>query len=318
MTISQCLVSLVAILFTLPFPLNLAAQMSPKAVPRDYSKESYVLERIVNKIKFENDGTYTEENEIRVHIQSASGVQDWGLIRLPYASSVGDAEIVDVRVTKANGMVVPTPPENVQDMPAQITLAAPFYSDLKEKHLAVRGLDSGDVLEYRVVFHARSPLIPGQFWFDYNFFTQGIVLSDELQISVPRDRYVKLKSPKLSPSDRDENGYHVYIWKTANLESVSDSEKAKKEKAIGRDDSATPFADVQLTSFRSWDEIAEWYRQLQGSRIVPTPEIRAKAEELTRDATSESEKIRTLYGYVATKFRYIGVALGIEIGRAHV
>lgn len=53
MTISQCLVSLVAILFTLPFPLNLAAQMSPKAVPRDYSKESYVLERIVNKIKFE-------------------------------------------------------------------------------------------------------------------------------------------------------------------------------------------------------------------------------------------------------------------------
>jgi tetratricopeptide (TPR) repeat protein len=317
MTVSRWLAPLAAVLVTLPFPLSLAAQQSPKSGPRDYSKEPYVLEKVVNKIKFENDGTYTEETEIRVRVQSASGVQDWGLIRLPYASSQGDAEIANVKVTKADGTVVTTSLDNIQDTPAQITIAAPFYSDLKEKELAVKGLDSGDVLEYRELYRVRSPLIPGQFWFDHNFFEQGIVLSNELQISIPRGRYVKVRSPKISPTETEENGYQIYAWKTENLESVTDSEKSKKEKKDAPDPSAATFADVELTSFQSWDEIAQWYRQLLDSRLVITPEIRAKAAELTRGEASENDKIRVLYGYVSTKFRYIGVALGIGRYQPH-
>src|ERR1019366_5109164 len=53
------------------------------------------------------------------------------------------------------------------------------------------------------------------------------------------------------------------------------------------------------------------------SRVEPTPEIPAKAEELTRGATSDDAKIRVLYGFVATKFRYIGVAFGIGRYQPH-
>ena len=296
---------------------NLSGQSPAKSAPEDYSKEPFVVEHALNKIKFQNDGTYSEESEIRVRVQSPSGVQNWGVIRVPYASSVGDVEIADVKVTKADGTVVPTPVEGIQDVPAQITIAAPFYSDLKEKDLAVKGLDPGDVLEYREGFHARSPLIPGQFWYDFNFFDQGIILSNELVISVPRGREVKLLSPKLSPSETDENGYHVYSWKTENLESVTDAEKAKKAKASGSDSAGTPFADVELTSFRSWDEVAQWYRQLQSPRVTVTPEIRAKAEELTQGAATDTDKIRALYSYVSTKYRYIGVSLGIGRYQPH-
>lgn len=122
MTITRWSVPLAAVLFTFSFPPNLPAQASLETGTRDYSKEPYVLERIVNKIKFENDGTYREETEIRVHVQSASGVQDWGLIRLPYASSLGDAEIANVKVTKADGTVVTTPLENTQDIPRRSPL----------------------------------------------------------------------------------------------------------------------------------------------------------------------------------------------------
>jgi tetratricopeptide (TPR) repeat protein len=317
MTFPRWFVPLAAILYTFPFPINLAAQSTPKAESRDYSKEPYVVERVVNKVTFENNGTYTEETEIRVRVQSVSGVQNWGLIRLPYASSLGDAEIADVEVTKTDGTVVTTPLGGIQDIPAQITIAAPFYSDLKEKDLAVKGLDSGDVLQYREIFHARSPLIPGQFWFDHNFFTQGIVLSNELQISVPRGRSVTIRSPKVPPSEMDENEYHVYAWKTENLEAGSDGNRPEKEKSAGQNGSAAPFADVELTSFQSWDEIAQWYRQLIDSRLLVTPEIQAKADELTRGATTEDEKIRALYGYVSTKVRYIGVALGIGRYQPH-
>ncbi len=106
-----------------------------------------------NRLRFENDGTYTQDTQIQVRVQSASSVQDWGLIRLPYASQVGEATITDVVVTKPDGARVLTPSDTFQDIPEQITVAAPFYSDLKERNLAVKGLDVGDVLSYKLAFH---------------------------------------------------------------------------------------------------------------------------------------------------------------------
>jgi len=65
-----------------------------------------------------------------------------------------------VRVRKPDGSVVETPPENVQEMAAQVTHQAPFYSDLHEKHVAVKGLSVGDVLEFRTEEHTTKPLAP--------------------------------------------------------------------------------------------------------------------------------------------------------------
>src|SRR5579862_4559748 len=99
------------------FASPLSAQQPAPSTPKDYSQESFVIEQFSSQLKFENDGTYTSETTIRVRIQSASGVQEWGLVQLPYPSSMGDAEIANVKVTKPDGTVVATPPETAQDMP---------------------------------------------------------------------------------------------------------------------------------------------------------------------------------------------------------
>ena len=104
-----------------------------------------------------------------------------------------------MRVRKPDGSVVETPPENVQDMAAEITRQAPFYSDLHEKHVAVKGLSVGDVLEFRTEEHTTKPLAPGQFWTEYTFAKDLIILDEQLEISVPRDRAIKIKSSRFSP-----------------------------------------------------------------------------------------------------------------------
>src|ERR1700674_5749094 len=110
-----------------------SAQTSPVAKPADYSQEPYVVERAFSKLVFQNDGKYTQENSLRVRIQSQAGLQAYGILRFSFASATSTSEIVYVRVTKPNGSVVQTPAENIVEMPADITRQAPFYSDLKEK-----------------------------------------------------------------------------------------------------------------------------------------------------------------------------------------
>ncbi len=43
---------------------------------------------------------------------------------------------------------------------------------------------------------------------------------------------------------------------------------------------------------------------------MPTAEIRAKVAELTKNASDEDAKLHSIYHYVSTQFRYIGVAFG--------
>ncbi len=133
----------------------------------EHSKEALVIEKFTRKETFENNGNSDREDTARVRIQSEAGVQAYGVLTFSYASGTGTFEIGYVRVRKPDGTVIETPPESVQDMAAQITRQAPFYSDLHEKHIAVKGLGVGDILEYQVLEHTTKPLAPGQFWTSY-------------------------------------------------------------------------------------------------------------------------------------------------------
>jgi tetratricopeptide (TPR) repeat protein/transglutaminase-like putative cysteine protease len=293
-------------------PVAFAQSPVQDAKASDYSKEPYVLEHALTKAIFENNGTYSSETTSRTRIQSQAGVQQSGVLRFPYASAMSTIDIVYVRVIKPDNRVVETPEENILDMPSEITRQAPFYSDLKEKQVAVKGLEVGDVLEYQYRVVVNKALDPGQFWIAYNFFQEGICLLEEFEISVPLDRYVMVKSAKVQPTTSERGAYKVYSWKTANLKTAAEKKDAKSDDT---EEPARP--SVQITTFHDWNEVGEWFRSLVAPRALPSPQIRVKAEELTRNSKTDSEKIQVIYDYVSTKFRYIGISLGIGRYQPH-
>lgn len=258
-------------LLVLSLAASVVAQVASPPTPNsstDHSQEAFVIEQFSRQEKFENDGTSLREDTAKVRIQSEAGVQQYGLLSFSYASATGTFEIVYVRVRKPDGLVVETPPENVQDMAAEITRAAPFYSDLHEKHVAVKGLSVGDVLEYQIREHTTKPLAPGQFWTSYGFTRDQIVLDEQLEISIPRERTVKIKSITIQPAISEAGGYRIYTWHNRNLRH-KDEINAKREateqvwqQAQGR----LPQPDVLMSSFASWEDVGRWYGELQKER----------------------------------------------------
>jgi tetratricopeptide (TPR) repeat protein/transglutaminase-like putative cysteine protease len=294
------------------------AQTSPSHGPAkdDYSQEAAVIEEMSTRIAFENDGNFTRGQTSRVRVQTDAGVQQWGLLKFPFQSATEIVEIEYVRVRKADGSTLITPPDNVQDLDAEITRSAPFYSDLREKHVAVKGLGKGDILEYEAHWRSTKPLIPGQFWFRYNFHQEGVVLDERLTVKVPSERAVKVKGPQAAQTVTTEPGFRVYTWTYSKLQSTKEpggDEKKQTESARG----LLPPPDVQVSSFQSWEEVGRWYWNLQKDRIEPTPAIRAKAAELTKGMTDDAAKLDALYSFVSTHYRYIGIAFGIGRYQPH-
>jgi tetratricopeptide (TPR) repeat protein len=293
-----------------PQGLGAAAAQAAAGAKPDYSKEPFIIQSTSTKIIFRNDGKETREDTVRILVQANAGLQAWGILHFPYDSAISTLEISYVRVTKPDGSVIDTPASDIQEVTPDISREAPSYSDLKDKQVAVKGFQVGDTLEYHCQAEVTKPLIPGQFWFTQEFVHGVVVLQQELQIAVPRERYVKVKSPDVQPVTHDEGETRVYNWKTASLESTTDQKNADAS-----DDNKVP--DVQLTTFHSWDEVGQWFKSLVDPQAAVTLAIQAKADAVTMSATSYNEKVRLLYDFVSTKFRYVGISLGIGRYQPH-
>lgn len=295
------------------FCVSAIAQTSAK---QDFSKEGVVVEQVTTRVVFQNDGTYVYEQHVRERVQSEAGVRQYGVLPFPYQASVQRIEVVDVRVTKPNGVIVTTPLDSIQDVTSEIYRDAPMYSDLREKHVAVKGLEPGDTLEYSVRWLLEEPLAPGQFWISYQFIKSAVVLDEQLEISVPLGREVKVRSRTVQPTTREETALRIYTWKTSNLESQSMG-KQKEVQSYDALRGLLPPPDVLISSFHTWDEVGRWYESLQREKIQPSPEIKAKAEDLTKGFSDDDAKLRAIYNYVSLRYRYVAISFGIGRYQPH-
>jgi tetratricopeptide (TPR) repeat protein len=285
---------------------------------KDYSQESFVIEQVRTLFRFENDGTGRKETIARIRVQSEAGVEQWGQVLVGYNSANEKVEIPYVRVLKQDGTVVTAPPDAVQDLTAPVEREAPVYTDYRQKHITVPGLRPGEVLEYDVATVLHTPLAPGQFWTEYDFDKNNITLDEQLEVNVPSNRAIKLKTkPGFDPKITEENGRRIYRWHSSHLEREDDQDKNKDQKKKRKKRPEDEVPAVQLTTFTSWEEIGRWYADLEHDRRQPTPEIRAKADELTKGLNTDIAKVEALYDYVAKNFRYVSLSLGLGRYQPH-
>jgi tetratricopeptide (TPR) repeat protein/transglutaminase-like putative cysteine protease len=314
-----------------------ASVQSANAKPAapDFSHEPFVVETYSLVARFENDGTGSRLLSSRIKVQTDAGVQQLGELIFGYNSASEQMDVHFVRVRKPDGSVVTAASDAVKEVTAEVERDAPEYTDYKEKHITVPALHPGDTIEYEVATKILTPVAPGEFWFEQSFLSRAIVLDEKLEVNVPQGRALLIQSDAfsnvaggdvrrvhLSPvtaqideqnspfSTRSENGRTIYIWRHSNL-SVP-NETAATKKAL-----AAKIPAIQLTTFKNWQEVSKWYANLEKGRAIPTPEIRAKVEELTKGRATELEKMQALYDYITKNIRYVSLSFGLGRYQPH-
>jgi hypothetical protein len=68
---------------------------------------------------------------------------------------------------------------------------------------------------------------------------------------------------------------------------------------------------IPVAATGSWQSIGEWYQTLAKDRLVATPEIAAKASELTAGKTDFYDKTEAIAEFVQTQVRYFVIEMGI-------
>ena len=283
----------------------------PASASTDSAKQAYIATSQDSKVTVAADYTYTAEMALEIRVQSQAGVQQLGVLNFTYASQTCKAAFDYARVRKADATVVETPLTGVQDQPAAATQQAPMYSDLRVIQLPVKGLSPGDTIQYKITVHCTHVLVPNQFYDEYTFIQADTVERETFEFRAPAAMALQVVSTKVQPVITTEKDERVYRWTTHN-----EHKQPSKEVNLDLHGRAHP-PDILITTFKSWQDLGDWYSALASQAAAVTPPIQAKADELTKGLNSDAEKIAAIYNYVALQFRYIGLDFGIGRYKPH-
>jgi tetratricopeptide (TPR) repeat protein/transglutaminase-like putative cysteine protease len=310
--------------------LPVLAQTPPKSpTAGDFHGEALVCEESETTYRMHADGTGSRLLHVLMRVQSEGAARQFGVLSIPFAAANETPHITMVRVHKADGSTVDTPAADAIDVSSEVTREAPLYSDLKEKHIPVKSLSVGDTLEYAVEMTIDKAEAPGEFWGANHFTAPGtlVVLAERLTLEFPKDTYVQVWSPNHKPEVTEQDGVRRYQWTVAQLvppskakddgNEAGDASQPAAPKDIDEDADGRKLPSVAWTTFHSWAAVGDWYRGLALGRSDPKDSLKAKAEELTKDAKTPEEQVKAIYGFVSSKTRYVGIDFGVGRYQPH-
>lgn len=288
------------------------------AAARDISTNVYpdadaVLADGMIRIRYYPDGTYVQWHEEFVKILTEKGRREHRALSsyftIPYQRGPEDCRVDLVEIVRPDGSTT------VVDVPAQSrimvdpsSMSANIYNpNRKILQVNVPGLNVGDTLHFVMYDREVQPRMKGN-WSNWQVFesTRPIV-RQVVEIAAPSDlplRSIALKDEipgtVQSTSTQTPDGV-LYRWEALNV-----------PRMFPEPNMPPPHTVVQrllASTAPDWESVSRWYFQLSEPHCEPSPEIRAKVDELVRDAPDWSARAQALFGFVAQEIRYMGITV---------
>ena len=185
-----------------------------------------------------------------------------------------------------------------------------LYEDDRAKIAEAPGADPGGIVAYEYEQRIR-PYLTEKTWFfqdDLPHLAQSFTL--ELP---PGFTYgtVWAHHPKATAADLEHQRWR---WEMDNTPAVDLRHTSMRPSAFALDGRMTVhYAGPSLPDATdgTWRSIGEWYTRLAKDRLAATPEIAAKARELTAGKTEFYDRAEAVAEFVQRDIRYFGIELGI-------
>ncbi|MHB8485425.1 MAG: tetratricopeptide repeat protein [Candidatus Acidiferrales bacterium] len=258
-------------------------------------------------MRFETDGTGERIQEIRVKAIDDAGVKQLQRLTFNYNSGHETFALAYLRIQKPDGSVTESNAEAIakmiDDQPAPAVKDAANFKEIREVHVTLPPIAIGDTLSYEADAKIVKPFAPGEFWYSHSFLSNARAHDEELQIDLPADRTVHLKTaPQFPPAVTTSGTRKLYTWKRTDAETAP-AKTSADEDAQGK----SKFPDVVLTSFANWEATGKWLAAIESPASKPVSAIAAKTEELTAGKKTDADKVEALYDFVAKQIRLVSI-----------
>lgn len=252
---------------------ELASSALQSPLPGGERLFSVITRRIL--VQLYQDGSSRQQFHLMLRVLSPRGVQQASSVSLP------PCELIRAVTYKPDGRVLDA-------------------THLDAGQVEFPEVQVGDVIEYKYRVDRY-----GGSWLDQHFFSvfafdlsQGDVQHAELVLAIPTNRTLTwVTRPRLfRPRRAHFDSYVTYRWSLRNIP------------MLPAEPSAPPYLDlaraIAVSTIPSWDLIADWQRGMLSDVTCANAEVQRLAHDLTRSATSDVERVASLFTFITANFRY--------------
>lgn len=226
--------------------------------------------------------------------------EDYSRVKILYANTI-----------KPDGTSVPLKEEDIMDSAAYSQYEE--YTDIKEKKFTMPAIEPNCIVEYAYeVKHTRPFLL-------YDYYTRFAiqeyfpVKENVMEIILPGGRELHIANFKtgIKPVVEDYGGKTKYIFTSQN------SSEIIPEPNMPRPTDKDVFPQVHCWTLSSWTMISKWYAGLMKEQMQPDEALDDFTRKLIAGKTTEEDKIRAIFHFVAREIRYVAVEIGPHTMKPH-
>ncbi len=321
----QVAISIVFLLTLLTIPgVSFSAQLSQKAkeindnlihTEMDIHSGAIILLNEENVI-IKKDGTSRNTLHIIGKIHDKQAADDYREISLFFNAYFSQANLNFAHTIDTNGII-----HSIAEDAIQIKTGPggggmrKSYSDMKVISFSLPALTVGSLFEFEIVFDS-TPVINSRSSHAYNFhyaligYPQGRLIRIDphktaiLSITVPKE--VDLShinhNTSLLPEIIEDHKTKLYRW------TMKDHNGLKLDSDMPHPREILPA--IYATTIENWEEVNNWAYELFSNSIEDSISIRNQAQEVTKHATTEDEKIKAIYNYLQENIDYVAADFG--------
>ncbi len=250
------------------------------------------------------EGNYEIKEHLVVKIFNDRGKREYGDIKRRFDRRWEKITVQGARTIKGDGtqIEVPANAKNIINPPELSD--ATIYANVRQLVVSFPGLEKNSIIDYQFRLKSERPVRDRFFWGSELFGGEEPILKKEFSISLPQGKEFKYKLLNGLPQPQVERsgGRVKYIWR------VSNSPQITPEPAMPPLTQVVP--RLLYSSFDSWEDVGKWL----GGKFFPQVEVGrgvgAKASDLCKGLSSDEEKIKKIFLWLATQVRNVKLRLG--------
>lgn len=253
------------------------------------------------RIELAPDASSTLTGQQQMQILESSAIQAFGQQSFGYSETNQVLEITEAYTLKKDGTKIAVAPGAIIDQQRPRSGSATVLSDQKMKVVVYPNVEVGDTTSNTRLLKAK-PIIPGLYSYGSAFPNSVEIAKSDLTFVVPKplSLYFDTKDVTVHKSTSGDNA--VYTVHYENHKPVLPG---------------TPYVSLYdrspyifASTFKDYDAFAKAYGAVALGKIVVTPKIQAKADEITAGTSDPREQVRKIYEWVTEHVRYVAIEFG--------
>lgn len=185
-----------------------------------------------------------------------------------------------------------------------------LYLDTRLKVLKIPAAEPGSVVGYEYE-QRRRPFVLQDMW---RFQNELPVRRCRFALHLPDQWEYRARFLNHAAVEPQRVGEHQWTWELQDVPAIEEEPSMPARRGIAGRLAVTYFPTHSLSrgnTYRSWQDVGQWYGQLAASSREETAQLNQKVTELTAGLSTQMDKVRRLAAFVQREVRYVAIEIGI-------